>query len=98
MRGVLEDRRPLAAPADLPRLRQGRLLRQLAEPACDGTRQRQRTPPGPLPSARRGLVVVLRRRDRSRDPGGPGRDPHPGVTAGRLMTTTISWPALSYDV
>ena len=33
LRGVPEDRRSLAAPADLPRVRQGRLLRRLAEQA-----------------------------------------------------------------
>src|SRR5262245_30677918 len=64
-----EDRRPLGAPADVPELRQGRLLRQLAEPACHGALPRGRSPADPLRRAGRGLVLLLRRRPRVRAPG-----------------------------
>ena len=56
----LADGRPVAAPADLPRVRQGRMLRRLAQPPRHRSRARQRPPDHPLARAGRGVVLVLR--------------------------------------
>ena len=61
VRGVRQDRRVLDAPAHVPRLRQGRLLRQLAEPARVGALRGGRTSADPLGGAARGLALVFRR-------------------------------------
>src|SRR5438477_1725921 len=66
LRGVPEDRRLVGAPAHVSGLREDRLLRQLAEQARDGALPRDLASDHPLGRARRGLVVVLRRRDRAR--------------------------------
>ena len=65
----LADRRRLAAPADLPRLRPRRLLRRLAQQARDRARL-ARAPDHPLAGAGRGLVLVLRGSGRDADPAG----------------------------
>src|SRR4249919_1202637 len=56
-----QDGRALDASADVPRLREDRLLRQLAEPSCLGALRRDRTSADPLRGAVRGLALVLRR-------------------------------------
>ena len=56
LRGLPEDRRPVGAPADVPGVRQGRLLRQLAEQARDRALPRDRAPADPLGRAGRGLA------------------------------------------
>ncbi|CAA9527597.1 MAG: hypothetical protein AVDCRST_MAG67-4172, partial [uncultured Solirubrobacteraceae bacterium] len=63
LRGVPEDRRALGAPADVPELRQGRLLRQLAQPPRHRASRGVQPPGRPLRRARRGLELVLPRRD-----------------------------------
>ena len=63
---VPTHRRLVGAPPRVHDVRRGRLLRQLAEQARDGALPRDRAPDHPLARARRGLVLVLRRRGRFR--------------------------------
>src|SRR6266581_902149 len=84
LRGVPEDGRSLASLADLPRMRPGRLLRQLPEPARLEARRAGRASADPIPGARRGLVVLLCGRCRHGAPAGPGRNANPALAAGRL--------------
>src|SRR3954454_14788321 len=58
------DGRALGPSAHVPVLRPRRLLRQLAEPSRKRARARHRAPDRPLGAARRGMELVLRRRDR----------------------------------
>src|SRR3569623_1464589 len=53
------ERRALAAPAHVHRVRAHRLLRFLAQPPCHRARQPDRPPGDPLGGAGRGLVLVL---------------------------------------
>ena len=78
LRGLPEDRRRLAAPAHLPDVRARRLLRQLAEQARERPRL-ARASDHPLARARRGLVLVLRGRDRDADPAGHRGDADPAL-------------------
>ena len=66
LQGVPRDGSALAPPAPLPRVRARRLLRLVAEHARDEALPRHRASPRPLVRARRGVVVVLRRRGRLR--------------------------------
>ena len=63
----------LAAPAPVPLVRLRRLLRRLAEQARERARGRPTTR-YPLARAGRGLVLVLRGRDRDADPADHGED------------------------
>src|SRR5690348_13405185 len=57
-----EDRSPLGAPEDVPRVRQDRMLRQLAQPARNRALPRIRASADPLRAAGGGLELVLRGR------------------------------------
>ena len=76
----------MVAPADLPRVRQGLLLRQLTEPARLQARCSGGPPADPLARAGRGVVLLLRRPGRHAHPGSTGRDPATAVADGRLTT------------
>jgi hypothetical protein len=65
LRGVLGKRRPVAAPAHLPGVRKGRVLRRFAQSSRQGSRSQQRPSIDSLHRARRGVVVVLRGRCRA---------------------------------
>src|SRR5215216_2167227 len=69
LRGVPEDRRPLGAPADVPDMREDRLLRLIPQPARQPPCPRGRSSGLAVRRAGRGLVVVRRRR-RDVRPGG----------------------------
>src|SRR5947208_2318242 len=72
----------MAAPADLPDLRPRRLLRRLAGPPRDRAPSRHVASDHSLTRARRGLVLVLRRRGHFR-PRRPARhDADPAFAAG----------------
>ncbi|CAA9272025.1 MAG: hypothetical protein AVDCRST_MAG41-3007, partial [uncultured Corynebacteriales bacterium] len=64
LRGLPRRRHPLGAPARVPDLRQGRLLRLLAAAARQPARRGGRAPGHPVVRAGRALALVLR---------GPGR-------------------------
>src|SRR5581483_11596643 len=68
LRGVPEEGGLVGAAAHVRGLRAHRLLRRLAEQPCDRPLPRDRASDHPLRRARRGLVVVLRRRSRVRAP------------------------------
>ena len=61
VRGVRQDRRPVGAPAHVPAVREGRLLRQLAEPPRNRALRGDGASADPLRRAVRGVEVVLRR-------------------------------------
>ena len=92
MRGVLGNRRSVAASADLPPMWPGGLLRRLAEPSRHSACRKPWAPDHPLARARRGLVLVLHRRPRAEHPRSPRDHAHPAQPASRLMTDSSAEP------
>ena len=72
LRGLPRDGWPLAAPADVPRVRPRRLLRLVAQQARDRPLQEHRPPARLVVRAGRELALVLRRRGRLRSLRPPG--------------------------
>src|SRR5271156_3940617 len=66
MRGMSQDRKYLGAPAHVPGVRQGWLLRFLQKSPCHGALPRSRAPDSTFHRTRRGMALVLHRQGVSR--------------------------------